>query len=226
MALIGEGLLAVWMDIEPAAEDDFNLWYTHQHVPERVGVPGFARGRRYVAPERERLRYCAFYETQSLAVLGSDAYRARLNDPTDWTQRVMPSFRNMVRGACRTRASVGRGIGGAIATVRLDLAADGNGDGTDAAALHKLAGELARQTGVTGAHIAVRDRSIVGVQTKESALRTTPDATFDAVVLIEGSRRQDLEAGMRPAEAAIAAAWPRAAVADVAFYNLAFALTA
>ncbi len=224
MALIGEGLLAVWTDIEPAAEDDFNLWYTHQHVPERVGVPGFTRGRRYAAPERQRHRYCAFYETQSLAVLGSDAYLARLNDPTEWTQRVMPSFRNMVRGACRTLASVGRGIGGAIATVRLDLPADGAG--ADAAALQQLAGTLERRTGVTGAHIAVRDRSSIGVRTKESALRTTPDTTFDAVVLIEGSRRQDLEAGMRTAEAAIAAAWPRAAVSDVAFYNLAFALTA
>ncbi|MBN8964207.1 MAG: hypothetical protein J0H89_02260 [Rhizobiales bacterium] len=223
MPLIGEGLLAVWTDVEPAAEADFNLWYTHQHVPERVGVPGFARGRRYAAPERDKHRYCAFYETQSLAVLSSPLYVARLNDPTDWTQRVMPNFRNMIRGACRTVATAGHGVGGSLATVRLDLPQ--GPEGIDTAALKKLTRDLAAQHGVVGAHVIVRDRSIVGAQTVESALRTTPDALFDAAILIESSSRPELEAQLPAAEKEIAAVWRDAPIVDVAVYDLAFALT-
>jgi hypothetical protein len=223
MPLIGEGLLAVWTDVEPAAEADFNLWYTHQHVPERVGVPGFARGRRYAAPERDKHRYCAFYETQSLDVLSSPVYVARLNDPTTWTQRVMPNFRNMIRGACRTVATAGHGIGGSLATVRLDLPQ--GPEGIDVAALKKLTRDLAAQHGIVGAHVIVRDRSIVGAQTVESALRTTPDALFDAAILIESSSRRELEARLPAAEKEIAAVCRNAPIVDVAVYDLAFALT-
>jgi hypothetical protein len=223
MPLMGEGLLAVWTDVVPSAEDDFNLWYTHQHVPERVGVPGFLRGRRYAAPERALHRYCAFYETQTLAVLQSGAYLARLNDPTEWTQRVMPNFRNMIRGACKTLATSGTGIGGALATLRLDLSSAW--DTVDAAALKRLTAELTSAPGFVGAHIAVRDRALAGMPTKEATLRTTPDALFDGVLLLESGSRKEIEARLADVERKLAAVWPQAPVADVALYDLAFALT-
>ena len=49
MALIGQGVLAIWNGIKPEAEDDFVAWHVREHIPERVGLPGFVRGRRYVA---------------------------------------------------------------------------------------------------------------------------------------------------------------------------------
>jgi hypothetical protein len=45
--LLGEAVLAVWCDIDPEHDAEFNDWYTHQHLPERVGIPGFLRGRRW-----------------------------------------------------------------------------------------------------------------------------------------------------------------------------------
>src|SRR6186713_2598772 len=98
MPLMGEGLLVAWTDVLPEAEQAFNRWYTLEHVPERIGIPGFLRGRRYVAGQRERHRYFTLYETRTIDVLRSPAYVARLNEPSPGTRAMMPSFRNMMRG--------------------------------------------------------------------------------------------------------------------------------
>lgn len=96
--MIGTGALGIWMHIDPAGEADFNAWYPRQHLPERLSVPGFLRGRRYAAVG-EAPPYFTLYEVETPAVLGSAPYLERLNDPTDWTRRTLPSFRVMVRNA-------------------------------------------------------------------------------------------------------------------------------
>src|SRR5258708_2910505 len=118
MALLGNAILAVWNEVEPDAEDDFNAWYSREHIPERLMVPGLNRGRRYRAEEGSP-RYMAFYEATSMDVLTKGAYRVQLDNPTGWTQRIMPRFRFMRRGLCDVAGSVGDGIGGAAAVVHL-----------------------------------------------------------------------------------------------------------
>ena len=61
MPLLGTAILAVWNEVDPANEPDFNDWYLREHVPERLSVPGMNRGRRYRA-EAGTPRYMAFYE--------------------------------------------------------------------------------------------------------------------------------------------------------------------
>jgi hypothetical protein len=118
MPLLGNAVLAVWNEVDPDAEDDFNEWYLREHIPERTMVPGLTRGRRYRA-EQGSPRYMAFYEAASMDVLTSGPYRRQLDNPTSWTQRIMPRFRFMRRGLCDVAASVGEGIGGAAAVVHL-----------------------------------------------------------------------------------------------------------
>ena len=33
--------MAVWHDIAEAGEAEYSAWHTNQHMPERLGVPGF-----------------------------------------------------------------------------------------------------------------------------------------------------------------------------------------
>jgi hypothetical protein len=49
MGLLGKGVLAIWNGIAPEAEEDFVAWHVREHIPERVALSGFLRGRRYVA---------------------------------------------------------------------------------------------------------------------------------------------------------------------------------
>jgi hypothetical protein len=118
MPLAGKAVLAVWNDVDPAIEDTYNDWYLHEHIPERLGVPGMLRGRRYRA-DAGSPRYMAFYEAATIEVLTSGAYRNQLANPTDLTRRVMPGFRLMQRGICSVAGSLGEGIGGAAAVIHL-----------------------------------------------------------------------------------------------------------
>jgi hypothetical protein len=97
-------LLLVMMDIDPEHEEDFNRWYSEEHVPERLSVPGFVSARRFRAVEGSP-RYLALYELDSPDVLQSDAYRHFLEGEgeTQWTRRVL--------AACRTQTALLRKSG-------------------------------------------------------------------------------------------------------------------
>lgn len=116
------GILALWNDCAPDEEEEYERWYMAEHLPERVGNPGFRFGRRYMRIDGDR-KYFTFYETDSPSVLWSPAYVERLQNPTDWTQQVMKSFRNTIRTVCRRAASAGTVLGGHAVTFRVTGAA-------------------------------------------------------------------------------------------------------
>jgi hypothetical protein len=77
MADTRPGILAIFNNVAPGREAEFEEWFQHEHLYERLAVPGFPLGRRHeVAGEP---RYLNFYVTQSADVLMSAAYRARLD---------------------------------------------------------------------------------------------------------------------------------------------------
>ncbi len=94
------GLLAVWTDIAPEMEAEFNAWYDTEHIPERLSVPGFLSGLRFVAVEGQP-KYLALYDLADETVLKSEAYLKLLKPGTPWTRRVAPNFRNSARGVYR-----------------------------------------------------------------------------------------------------------------------------
>jgi hypothetical protein len=127
-------------------ERALNDWWTNEHLPERLAIPGFHRTRRYYysskpdTPEdggdgnngetvARTSHYLVVYEVESLETLISDAYMAALENPTAGTQKYMPVLASMNRSACRVLLSVTReefsgcrqgGVGGTFAHVVLD----------------------------------------------------------------------------------------------------------
>ena len=119
----GKAAVAMWWDIAPETKAEFEDWHTHEHMPERLAIPGFLRGTRWIALSGEP-SYFVLYEAADLATLTAGPYLERLNDPTPWSRRMMPHHRNMVRSLCEVRASLGRGVAQVLATLRLKVAAD------------------------------------------------------------------------------------------------------
>ncbi len=155
MALLGRGAFAAWHDVAEGREAEYDRWHSHEHMAERVGIPGFLRGRRYAAAEAGAPRYFILYETADLGVLTSAAYLARLDDPTAWTREVMPALRGMNRTLCRVAASSGRGVGHAALTVRLSPRA-----GEEGRLGERLRAEVERwggSPGLVGAHLLLAD---------------------------------------------------------------------
>lgn len=224
MALRGRAFMAIWHDIVSTGEAEYSTWHTRQHMPERLGVPGFLVGRRYVDWNLDHQRWFTLYETATLEILSSDDYRARLNSPTHWSQRTQPTFRNFARSACVLSASVGRGIGGALATIRLTVAEGGLTDFE--AAAETLAYRMAALDGVTGAHLGVAAPDTTRIKTRESALRAaTGEDVFDAVVMVDGTGRRELQAAL-PAIQGLLKDAIATTDATAAVYDLAYLLTA
>jgi hypothetical protein len=91
------GILAIFNNVAPGREAEFEEWFQHEHLQERLGVPGFLLGRRHEAVAGEP-RYFNFYVTRSVEVLSSADYRMRLNNPTSMTRKVMTEiFKDMIR---------------------------------------------------------------------------------------------------------------------------------
>jgi hypothetical protein len=222
MALDGRAFLAMWHDIAEAGEAEYGEWHTRQHMPERLGVPGFLDGRRYVDWDRAEERWFTLYATRTLEVLSSDGYRARLNAPTQWSGRVQPHFRNFTRSACVLSASVGRGLGGALRTVRLELQPEGIA-GFEAGA-EAMAARLLALPGVTAAHLGVAAPDTTRIRTRESEMRAaTAEKVFGAVAMVEGVGRRALLAAAPAIDAVLAEA---GGARTAAVYDLAYQLRA
>jgi hypothetical protein len=224
MPLKGRAFMAIWHDIEASGEAEYSDWHTRQHMPERLGVPGFLAGRRGVDWDLAHQRWFTLYETRTLEVLSSDGYRARLNNPTPWSNRVQPNFRNFARSACVLSASTGRGFGGAMATIRLNTR-EAELAGFEATA-DRLAHRIALLDGVCGAHLGVAAPQTTRVKTRESELRaSTGEDVFDAVVLVDGVGRRELRRALPDVQKLLDAALTITSH-QAGIYDLAYLLTA
>jgi hypothetical protein len=84
-----KGFLLVFMNPPPAFEEEFNAWYDSEHIPERLAVPGFLTGLRYVNIASGAPRFMAMYDLENLAVLDTPHYlRVAFDNSSPWTKRV------------------------------------------------------------------------------------------------------------------------------------------
>ncbi len=194
--MLGKAAVTIWCDVAPEIREEFDHWHAHEHMPERLSIPGFRRGSRWVSADGGS--YFMLYELENEAALSSAAYLERLNNPTPWSRRMMPHHRNMVRGLCRAEASSGTALGRALLTLRsssaitLDLAA------------------LSARKGIVAAHL-LRAIAQPPPQTAEQKLRGG-DASPEVVALVTGYH-----------EAAVQAA--AVAGASVGLYRVAYILS-
>jgi hypothetical protein len=94
------GLLVASMNVDPAAEPEFNEWYNAEHLPQLAAVPGVLCARRYSSPAADRERkYLALYHVTGLEASRSDAWTKAAD--TEWTRRMRPHFRDMLVLRCK-----------------------------------------------------------------------------------------------------------------------------
>ena len=184
MSLAGTAVLAIWNGIKPGGEDEFVAWHVREHIPERVGLPGFLRGRRYVAVDGAP-KFFNFYETQRVEDLSSSHYLARLDHPTPWTKAVVATFTDTSRTICRVESSVGTGDGAAIETIRL-------GSSLDARRFMQNVKNLvtplpSERVGIVSVHLLRGDNDASNRPTEEKKLRAAADEIAEWILLIEAT---------------------------------------
>jgi hypothetical protein len=194
------GILAIFNNVAPGREAEFEEWFQHEHLAERIAVPGFLLGRRYEAVAG-RPQYFNFYLTQSVEVLKSAAYLARLDDPTPMTRTVMSGiFKDMIRTVCHRTFQIGAMRGAAAVAARFD-------ERPDEALLQATVESLMRDKAVACGEIWTAASPREFPVSEEEKLRGG-DRKIEACLLIETLRVSEAE----KVAAVLQSQFPRAAV--------------
>lgn len=229
MTMRGTAFLPIWHSIADGHDLEFDRWHTVEHMPERVDTPGIVAGRRYAKPADERLRYFTLYEATSFDVFASEGYFATANARSEWTKQVHPHFENFLRSPCHLVMTRGRGMGGALATVRVTFTQAQTGEGLAAKDAYTLAVRpiveaCTRLDLATSAHAGVT-ASVDRKPLSSESLSLRPHATaFNGVVMVEFTGRDALTRASSELRALLSAELAPFATCEIDAYDLAYVI--
>jgi len=189
--MLGKAAVAIWCDVAFDIKDEYDHWHAHEHMPERLSIPGFLRGTRWVSTDG-RNAYCMLYEAQQEATVTGGKYLERLNDPTPWSRKMMAHHRNMVRSLCRVRARFGAGLGQFLLSVRCAPEPQERAQ-LDAWLGTELLPGIPARKGCVSAHFLQNIPAPSAAPTAEQQLRGG-DAAADWILMISGYSVDALEA--------------------------------
>ena len=181
MSLLGSAAMLLSFDVAADAVEEHDRWHTHEHLPERLSIPGFIRGTRWTSTEGEP-RYMVLYEVKDLDVLSSEAYLARLNNPTPWTTKMMPHYRGMRRGLCKVVGSFGFGQGGTACLLRFSAQPDHGGQ-LNECLLNEVLPAVPSATGLGTVHLL--EGAATAAMTNEQRIRGA-DQGMDRALIVTG----------------------------------------
>ncbi|QGZ66864.1 hypothetical protein FAZ98_30700 [Paraburkholderia acidisoli] len=218
----GAGLLAIWSTVTREFETDYLHWLTREHIFERVGVPGFRSGRAYRRAivsgvnGADAAEFAIVYELDHADVMSSEAYRARLDEPTPWTQRIMPKLGGFRRGGGSVVARAGNtaAFGARLGVLRFAEALPACCEGETAQPRLDAIAAVDRVTGVTLMRVA---SDATGIVTREKSMRNGEEGAFAGAMLIESLDQTSMHAAIE------VAAQIGVAAEDFGVYELVFA---
>ncbi|MEA3157731.1 MAG: hypothetical protein QOK44_5320 [Betaproteobacteria bacterium] len=182
MMLKGQAVMVNWTDVAVEHRHAYYEWHSREHMVGRVALPGFCRGRRYIAAQASR-DFLICYEVENIGVLSSKAYLDKANAPSELTQRTTPFVKNSSRALARVRASLGVGTGGCALTLRFD-AEPGREDELERHVIANALPRLAEIAEIAGAHFCIADMKASTIVPVERQGRPTTIPKW--IVILEG----------------------------------------
>ena len=220
-------ILLNWFDIEPGHEQAFDDWHNREHVIERMGVSGFTQGRRFEVVGKSRTpghSYLVAYDAIDIGIFESEAYAARLDNPTPLTASVVPFLRNLTRTVYRVEARRGGGASAFVRTLRLGAK---DGGAVTAAAMCGAVDAIYAVSSVVAVIVGSPDGRITHFKDKTQegqATHTLVRDDYPWVVMIEACRVDALEQATRVVQAKVGELMP-GTVIDCDSYGLVFSMT-
>ena len=187
--LFGAAVMINWSDVAEEHRHAYYEWHSREHMVGRVAIPGFRRGRRYIAARASR-DFLVCYEVENVGVLTSEAYMKKANAPSPLTQRTTPFVKNSSRALARVHTSLGIGMGGAALTLRFDP--DDEGEALETYLASEALPALANIPEIAGAHFFIADREASTVVPVERQGRPTTVPNW--IVMVEGVTTEAIEA--------------------------------
>jgi len=214
------GILAIWHDASSGREASVRDWYAREHHFERLAIPGFVEMHRFDRVQGEGGKMLCLYRTTGVNVFTSQAYLARLANPTPETRANMPNFRHMSRTICTLRAQVGRAEGGYLGVVSV---AGGLSAGWVEQLSPRLHSALESMPLLRLRCIAAAPQPSRTPDTAEILLRGSPDSSIAGAVLVDAETIEAAQQAIAEFSANLAASLAAGSHLQHAVYRLAFA---
>lgn len=113
-----QAFLALWNNItSDQVQAEYESWHSFEHVPERVGLPGFLHATRYRSMAQP-LRYFTRYSLRSLEALQTPGYKDVFTNTTPWSTRMRLVLCDFYRLPCEMGGVHGTGSASRLATVQ------------------------------------------------------------------------------------------------------------
>jgi hypothetical protein len=164
MSLLGNGVVAIWHGLKDEGRRNFYEWHNGEHMPERCGIRGFVRGRRY-HDGKDPGELFTLYETLDTDVLTSPEYLARLNAPTPWTVESIRAFTNLSRALAEVAFTRATGDGAVLRVLRFDVA-QGEASAVRAQLIDRMR-SMRLVDGVVGVHLCATKFDASAIQSVE-----------------------------------------------------------
>ena len=182
MALLGRAIVFILFDRAPGTVEDFYIWHDGEHMPERVAIPGFLRGRRFHIVG-DGPQFMTLYEAADIDVFTGPDYLQRLNNPTPLSRKVGPLARNNSRGVCSVIKSItNQGTGSAFVLIRFACEDLSSLDRQ----LSNLESILHNKIGFYGLHLCTTSHAASTIEVEEKKNREI--SIPDSFLLIEGNQ--------------------------------------
>ncbi|MGI4812197.1 MAG: hypothetical protein ACRYGG_02470 [Janthinobacterium lividum] len=151
-----------------------------------MAIPGFLRGRRLNARTIGSPSLFTLYEVAHRGVSTSEAYLARLNNPTPWTRKMLAQSNYVSRTLCNVVTSLGRGTGSKTITVRFPTSPEPVANFVTGLCAY-LTSEFSPRGTHLATHLLSRDTETERPISAENGIRTRTDNYDDVIVVLEGT---------------------------------------
>lgn len=174
-----KGFLAIWCEI--GAEDlaDYRAWITKEHIADRTFLPGWNGARFCVDVTNERAHFF-LYATENKDVFSAQPYLNVLNNPSPWTNRIMPKFGPFDRALGEQLFKLGNGFGSYMMVSRIK-----DESSIDLADIKSKFAKFMDMPDIVSVRLMKLDRSATDIKSQEKTMRKGAEGDFHYLLVIE-----------------------------------------
>jgi hypothetical protein len=174
-----KGFLAIWCEIGAEDLSDYRAWITKEHIADRTFLPGW-NGARFCVDVTNELAHFFLYATENKDVFSAQPYLNVLNNPSPWTNRIMPKFGPFDRALGEQLFKLGNGFGSCMMISRIK-----DESSIDLADIKSKFAKFMDMPDIVSVRLMKLDRSATDIKSQEKTMRKGAEGDFHYLLVIE-----------------------------------------
>jgi hypothetical protein len=203
-----KGFLAIWCEINAEDLADYRAWITKEHIADRTFLPGWLGARFCIDIQNEHAHFF-LYATENKSVFSAEPYLKVLNNPSPWTNRIMPKFGPFDRALGEQLFKLGNGYGAYMMVSRIKDVSS-----LDLTQVKAELGKFMHLSEIVSVRLMKLDRTATDIKSQEKTMRKGAEGDFHYLVVVEAMSERAGASAQDHHEQIILAAFPQAEKTD------------